>query len=51
MVGNKKQKISEGTYAQKLFLSDYMRESLIGSVIEFLQLPAGSRGLDAGCPQ
>jgi ubiquinone/menaquinone biosynthesis C-methylase UbiE len=37
------------TYAQKLDLSDSLREPSIRSAIEALQLPSGSRGLDAGC--
>jgi demethylmenaquinone methyltransferase/2-methoxy-6-polyprenyl-1,4-benzoquinol methylase len=38
-----------GTYAHKLYLSDFLREPLIRSAIQALQLPPGSRGLDAGC--
>ena len=37
------------TYAQKLALSDFLREPVIRSAIRALQLPSGSRGLDAGC--
>jgi len=37
------------TYAQKLYLSDFLREPVIHSAIQALQLPSGSRGLDAGC--
>jgi len=37
------------TYAHKLHLSDFLRESTILSAIRALQLPAGSSGLDAGC--
>ena len=37
------------TYAQKLALSDLLRESTIRSAIQALKLPSGSRGLDAGC--
>jgi len=37
------------TYAYKLHLSDFLRESTILSAIQALQLPAGSIGLDAGC--
>jgi SAM-dependent methyltransferase len=35
--------------AHKLYLSDFLREPTIRSAIQALQLPAGSRGLDAGC--
>ena len=38
-----------GTYAHKLALSDFLRESTIRSAIQALKLPSGSRGLDAGC--
>jgi SAM-dependent methyltransferase len=37
------------TYAHKLRLSDFLREPAIQSAIRALQLPRGSRGLDAGC--
>jgi len=37
------------TYAHQLFLSDYLREPTIRAAIHTLQLPSGSRGLDAGC--
>jgi len=37
------------TYAHKLYLADLLRESVIRSAIQALQLPSGSRGLDAGC--
>lgn len=37
------------TYAHKLYLSDFLREPAIRSAIQALQLPPGSRGLDAGC--
>jgi demethylmenaquinone methyltransferase/2-methoxy-6-polyprenyl-1,4-benzoquinol methylase len=37
------------TYAQKLYLSDFLREPVIHTAIQTLQLPSGSRGLDAGC--
>ena len=37
------------TYAHKLYLSDFLRESVIRSAIQALQLPSGSCGLDAGC--
>ena len=37
------------TVAHKLYLSDFLREPVIRSAIQALQLPSGSRGLDAGC--
>jgi len=37
------------TYAHRLHLSDFLRELVIRSAIQALQLPSGSRGLDAGC--
>ena len=37
------------TIAHKLYLSDFLREPVIRSAIQTLQLPSGSRGLDAGC--
>jgi ubiquinone/menaquinone biosynthesis C-methylase UbiE len=37
------------TYAQRLLVSDPLREPYIRSAIRVLQLPQGSRGLDAGC--
>ena len=36
-------------YLQKLVKTNPMREPLIESTIEWLGLPLGSRGLDAGC--
>lgn len=36
-------------YTQKLALSDLLREEVIRSAIRALELPLGSRGLDAGC--
>jgi demethylmenaquinone methyltransferase/2-methoxy-6-polyprenyl-1,4-benzoquinol methylase len=36
-------------YAQKLALSDLLREQVIRSAIRALELPLGSLGLDAGC--
>jgi len=36
-------------YLDKLLLSNPLRESVIRSAIQALELPAGSRGLDAGC--
>ena len=43
--------ISDGadTYQRKLYLSDFLREPIIRSAIQELQLPSRSRGLDAGC--
>ena len=37
------------TYTQKLYLSDFLRQPVIRSAIRALDLPRGSRGLDAGC--
>lgn len=37
------------TYAHMLYLSNFLREPIIPSAIEALQLPPGSLGLDAGC--
>lgn len=37
------------TYAHMLYLSNFLREPIIHSAIEALQLPPGSLGLDAGC--
>jgi len=37
------------TYARKLYLSDFLREPVIRSAIQALQLPSGSLGLDGGC--
>jgi ubiquinone/menaquinone biosynthesis C-methylase UbiE len=37
------------TYEQRLYVSDFLRRPVIRSAIQALQLPAGSRGLDAGC--
>ena len=37
------------TYAHMLFLSGFLRESVIRSAIQALKFPQGSRGLDAGC--
>jgi SAM-dependent methyltransferase len=36
-------------YIQRLLESNPLREPLLRSIIQILQLPAGSRGLDAGC--
>ena len=40
---------SRNRYAERLHLSDLLRGSLIRSVINFLTLPEGSRGVDIGC--
>jgi demethylmenaquinone methyltransferase/2-methoxy-6-polyprenyl-1,4-benzoquinol methylase len=37
------------TYAEKLRLADLLREPVIRSAIQTIDLPQGSRGLDAGC--
>ena len=37
------------TYAHKLYLADFLREPVIRSAIQSLQLPSGSCGLDTGC--
>ncbi len=37
------------SYADKLNLADFLRESVIRSAISALNFPSGSRGLDAGC--
>jgi demethylmenaquinone methyltransferase/2-methoxy-6-polyprenyl-1,4-benzoquinol methylase len=37
------------SYAQALFVSNPLRDPVIRSAIQALQLPLGSRGLDAGC--
>jgi demethylmenaquinone methyltransferase/2-methoxy-6-polyprenyl-1,4-benzoquinol methylase len=37
------------TYAEKLRLADLLREPAIRAAIQALDLPPGSRGLDAGC--
>ena len=36
-------------YMQKLIVTNPLRESLLRAIIRALQLPSGSRGLDAGC--
>ncbi|TET97077.1 MAG: methyltransferase type 11, partial [Dehalococcoidia bacterium] len=36
-------------YAQRLAVSNPLSEAVIPSAIQALQLPRGSRGLDAGC--
>jgi len=40
---------AKDTYAHKLALSDHLRTPTIRSAIRALDLPMGSRGLDAGC--
>jgi len=37
------------SYIQSLLIANPLRESTLRSVIQALQLPAGSKGLDAGC--
>ncbi len=41
--------IDASTYIQQLLTAEALRKPLLGSVIEFLRLPPGSHGLDAGC--
>ena len=36
-------------YAHSLAITNYLREPVIRSAIQALQLPEGTRGLDAGC--
>ena len=53
-MGNEKNSILSAvpdpdTYAHRLYLSNFLREPVIRSAIQALQLPLGSRGLDAGC--
>ena len=53
-MGNEKNNLAShlpdiDTYAHMLYLSDFLREPVIRSAIQALQLPSGSRGLDAGC--
>jgi ubiquinone/menaquinone biosynthesis C-methylase UbiE len=36
-------------YIQRLLESNPLRESVLRSIIQYLQLPPGSHGLDAGC--
>lgn len=38
-----------GLYIQRLLVTNPIREPLLRSIIQSLQLPFGSRGLDAGC--
>jgi demethylmenaquinone methyltransferase / 2-methoxy-6-polyprenyl-1,4-benzoquinol methylase len=40
---------SRNRHAERLHLSDLLRGSLIRSIINFLMLPEGSRGVDIGC--
>jgi demethylmenaquinone methyltransferase/2-methoxy-6-polyprenyl-1,4-benzoquinol methylase len=37
------------SYMHSLLATNPLRESILGSIIETLQLPSGSSGLDAGC--
>ena len=37
------------SYAQKLYLSNFLREPVIRSAIQSMNFPTGSCGLDAGC--
>ena len=49
-MGNEDRKVPDtDTYVQMLSLSNFLREPVIRSAIQALQLPSGSRGLDAGC--
>jgi len=49
-MGNEDRKAPDmDTYAQMLSLSNFLREPTLRSAIQALQLPSGSRGLDAGC--
>ncbi len=43
------QELDIDAYARMLSLADFLREPAIRSAIQALQLPSGSRGLDAGC--
>lgn len=45
----KKQFHDRDTYAHQLSLADHLRKPVIRSAIQTLNLPPGSRGLDAGC--
>jgi demethylmenaquinone methyltransferase/2-methoxy-6-polyprenyl-1,4-benzoquinol methylase len=36
-------------YATKLYLSDSLRESFVRTIINALNLPKGSAGMDIGC--
>ncbi len=40
---------NKNTYIQKLEISDAIRKPVIQSVLDFLQLPQASQGLDIGC--
>ncbi len=42
-------RLRKRSYAWKLALSDQLRASTIRDAVEWLGLPAGSRGVDAGC--
>jgi len=49
-MGNEDRKVPDtDIYVQMLSLSNFLREPVIRSAIQALQLPSGSRGLDAGC--
>ena len=41
--------IDTNIYIQRLFEANPLREPLLRSVVHSLQLPRGSKGLDAGC--
>jgi demethylmenaquinone methyltransferase/2-methoxy-6-polyprenyl-1,4-benzoquinol methylase len=41
--------VDTNIYIQRLLEAEPLRESLLRSIIQSLQLPCGSRGLDAGC--
>lgn len=43
------QDMTPGTYEHKLYLSNFLREPVVRRAIHALELPPGSRGLDAGC--
>ena len=46
---NANQMSNMDTYARMFYVSDPLREPVLRKVIRSLQLPPGSRGLDAGC--
>ena len=41
--------IDTNIYIQRLFEANPLREPVLRSVVQSLQLPRGSQGLDAGC--
>lgn len=41
--------VDANTYIQRLKVSNSLREPVLGGMVEWLNLPAGSSGLDAGC--